>query len=210
MHSLSPLKFPLSLLLLLLSHIAGAQSCNNWGNFTINLRAGNKINIGWLNNESRTTSAYNIEASYDGKKFTEIGSITGLQNYENNTPYSFDHETPLLGMNYYRIKRTMTNGDTCYSKILTLFLDAAGIQTAEMYPNPAQDYLRISFFASRFESVKLTFYDLQGQIAFQEVMPVTTGKNILFYNVEHIVNGWYSVELKNKEVAIRQTIQVHH
>ena len=198
------------LLLLLHSAIGAAQACSDWGNFKIARGKENKINIGWQNDETRVTSAYDIEASYDGKKFKNIGSITGLQNYEGRTPYVFDHENPLLGMNYYRIKRTMTNRDTCYSKMLSLFLDAAGIQGAEIYPNPAFDYIRISFFASRFESVNLTFYDLQGQIAFQEAIPVTVGNNLLFYNIEHIVNGWYSVELKNKEVAVRQRIQVQH
>jgi hypothetical protein len=182
--------------------------CDAWGNFKTTLKGNNNVQIWWENTETRATAAYEIEYSADGIKFRGIDTLTGLQGYDGKTAYTTEHEQPTLGYNYYRIKRIMTNGDSCISKKLTLFLDASGIQSAEMYPNPVKDYLQIAFFASRFDAINLTFYDSSGRVAVSERLPANVGKNIIFYNVQHVQAGVYSVELKNREVAIRHKIVV--
>jgi hypothetical protein len=208
-HLPRPLFITLSLVISSFTSLS-AQPCADWGNFKTTIKEGNKVNIWWENNETRQTFAYEIEASYDGRKFERIGTLTGLQNYEGATPYSFDHEKPFLGNNFYRLKRIMTNKDSCYSPTLSMFLNANGIQAAEMFPNPVHDYLKISFFCARFDTIFLAFYDAAGFLSIQERLPTTIGRNVLYYNVENIENGVYSVELKNKEVAVRHRIVVLH
>jgi Secretion system C-terminal sorting domain len=182
--------------------------CDVWGNFKTTLKGNSSIQVWWENTEMRTTAAYQVEYSPDGVKFRGIDTLTGLQGYEGKTAYTAEHAQPTLGYNYYRIKRIMTNGDSCFSKKLVLFLDASGIQSAEMYPNPVHDYLQIAFFASRFDAINLTFYDTSGRVAASEHLPATVGKNVIFYNVQNVDAGVYSVELKNREVAIRHKIVV--
>ena len=46
-----------------------------------------------------------IEHATDGRHFTEIGKITGAGNSTTIQHYSFKHEQPVNGTNYYRLKQ---------------------------------------------------------------------------------------------------------
>ena len=108
------------------------SSCVLWGDLRATLQANNKVNVWWKTTEQRNTTAYQLEYSPTRDNFKLQGEISGLQNYQGNFAFELTHEAPSLGSNFYRLKHIAPNGDTCYSAIISLAIDAAGIQSAIM------------------------------------------------------------------------------
>jgi hypothetical protein len=181
-------------------------SCVNWEEVLVNLTLRNELEVTWRVQELLGTEVYKIERSIDNVTFISIGEISGLQLVEGNIKYSWNDKNPLFGKVYYRLRQVRVNGEECVSPVLDFTFIDNGIQQAEMYPNPCTEYLHLSFYASKYSELSLVFANEIGVLVRVEVVKVNLGFNSLIVSVSDMAPGLYTVDLKNKELAVRRRL----
>lgn len=85
-------------------------------------------------------SKFIIERSFDGRIFSEIGSVPAQSNM-----FAYDHHdnNPGEGKNYYRLKTVDKDGKAQYSSIISADRRKTLKQPLSVYPNPATSYVII-------------------------------------------------------------------
>ncbi len=182
--------------------------CANWIEMTVNLTPNNHVQVAWRIFENRTTQLYRIERSSDNVKFETVGELSGLQLFDGDNRYKWDDTNPLLGKTFYRIRQIKTTNEECLSPVSYFTYIDDGIQKAQMYPNPCTDYLHLTFYASRYSELTLIFIDDSGVLVRSEIVKVSVGFNSLTISTKGLSTGVYTVDLKNKELAVRRRIIV--
>lgn len=121
---------------------------------------GRKNRISWKTVTENMGDHFIIERSLDGNSFTSVGSVDSK-----GTPaeYSFVDETPIPGLNYYRLQMVDVNGRTSYSKVVTATMKPEGFAIA-VYPNPAKDKITVRVFGESGNGAQAVLTDLSGKL----------------------------------------------
>jgi hypothetical protein len=82
-----------------------------------------KITLNWVTAQEQNSKSFGIEHSTDGLAYNSIGSVAASGNSNNNRSYSFIHNTPAYGNNYYRLKQIDLDNNYKYSKTVTVTLE---------------------------------------------------------------------------------------
>ena len=119
-----------------------------------------KVTNLFFSTASETNNDYfNIERSADGRDFSIIGEIDGAGNSTSEISYEFIDESPLPGINYYRIKQTDFDGQNSYSDIRSVrFGSLSAIQVS---PGTTEGRLTI---ATTLENYSVTIINAAGQM----------------------------------------------
>jgi hypothetical protein len=99
------------------------------------------VDISWQVSSQTSNSHFIIEHSTNAKSFEEIGRIAGDGTLHQEKQYTYIHETPYIGINYYRIKQVDYDGKYSYSEITSVTYDTD--EQALIYPNPATSEVTI-------------------------------------------------------------------
>ena len=205
--SLFSLFFHLFTGLILINNTAIAN-CPVWQEVAANLTPRNELRVNWRIVETLTTQIYRVERSTDKVKFETIGELSGLQQLDGEIRYSWDDKNPLLGTIYYRIRQIKTTGEECLSPTLEFTYVDSGIQRAEMFPNPCTDYLHLTFYASKYSELSLVFVNDTGVLMRSQTVKVSLGFNSLLISTEGLPTGLYTIDLRNKELAVRRRLLI--
>jgi hypothetical protein len=73
--------------------------------------------LAWQTASEKDNAAFNIERSNDGQTFSKIGQIKAVGNSQTLQNYQFSDETPLAGLNYYRLQQVDMDGKTMNSAV---------------------------------------------------------------------------------------------
>lgn len=123
----------------------------------------------WVTATETNNEYFNIEHSVDGQRFLPLGKIDGAGNSSEELNYSFMHNKPVDGVNYYRLKQVDYDGTYTYSEIQSVAFKEFnnGIRIA---PNPFKDELNINLTSDFQEDTNFKVYDLLGQVVYNGVI----------------------------------------
>jgi len=98
-------------------------------------RKNNAVKVEWKVENETGIRHYEVERSADGVHFSKIGHDIAATN---SSSYQFDDESPLPGLNYFRIKAVENNRRIKYTNIAKLYFGKtpSGIT---VFPNPVSD-----------------------------------------------------------------------
>ena len=100
--------------------------------------------LSWSTAWERDNDRFEIQSSRDAKSFESIGRITGKGTTTVTQTYTFVDAKPLVDLTYYRLKQVDTDGQSSYSKIISIRRgDISMNQSLLIYPNPTSDLLQI-------------------------------------------------------------------
>ena len=101
-----------------------------------------QVALNWTTKSERNNDLFIVQRSFDGIHWENIDYQDGAGNSTSEIHYlSWDH-TPRLGLNYYRLKQIDFDGTSTLSKIsLVEYLS----ETVQLYPNPAQSSMTLTF-----------------------------------------------------------------
>jgi hypothetical protein len=85
----------------------------------------NSVALNWTTASEKDNAFFQIEHSVNGKDFKSIGSINGNGSSAQTISYSFEHNAPAEGVNYYRLKQVDVDGKFNYSTIKTAIIGKA-------------------------------------------------------------------------------------
>lgn len=107
--------------------------------FTVSRQNSRHI-LRWTTAGEQDNKLFEIEHSTDGTTFKKIGEVTAQAPAGVGHDYSFTHNQPLEGKNYYRLKQVDNNGEHKYSKIISISFSKTIITLS---PNPVIDVLQV-------------------------------------------------------------------
>lgn len=97
---------------------------------------------------------------------------------------------------YGTIRTFTTNG--CNREEESLITETANSSQFEMYPNPANDLLNISFTESESEEfVLVRIFDMSGRLVIERNAQANEGSNLIIVETTELVSGIYLVQMRN-------------
>lgn len=125
--------------------------------------SGSAVNLTWTTDQEMNSSYFGIERSYDGIKWSPIGTVKAQGNASIATKYAFSDASPVSGTISYRLKMVDLDGAVEYSPIKLVKIAVAETHEMTIYPNPATSYVVISSKGAA-SNVKVQLISMNGQV----------------------------------------------
>ncbi len=158
----------------------------------------------WQTASEENNDYFIIEHSLDGRNFSEIGMVNGSGNSLEIIDYSFIHETPSYGINYYRLTQVDFDGTTVSTKIRTVSFGRK--QAFSLQPTIASDELNVIFENTLELDADFMIVDIAGAIINQGRF--TEGSQNETINVSNLSKGaYFFIITDNQERLIERFIK---
>jgi len=151
--------------------------------------------ITWTTASEINNEGFEIFRSINNQKFESIGWVESKSGSRTNNNYSFYDEPRTAGDVYYFIRQRDLNGD--YTDYDVLQVEFEGDRTVQVYPNPSNGLVSISFGTSQFNKESLILvYDQVGMLKYSTK---TEENNKL--DLQHLESGLYTIQIINNGVV---------
>lgn len=118
--------------------------------------------LNWRTATEISNDFFSIERSADGRHFLETGRVQGSGTTAEPQDYRFADDSPLPGLNYYRLRQVDFDGQFSYSKVVSIQAGkSAGIH---LYPSPATAVLNLQMEKPAAENTVWEIFDLAGRL----------------------------------------------
>jgi len=122
---------------------AGSPGCENFSmNLVANQTGPTAVQVSWSTETENSEYMYTVQHSTTMQSWTNLDNLMGKRASGANY-YSYLHETPSNGMNYYRIRRISNTGQQALSPITSLNVNFDSKDGVMIAPNPVVSSLRI-------------------------------------------------------------------
>ncbi|MCP4458176.1 MAG: T9SS type A sorting domain-containing protein [Cytophagales bacterium] len=108
--------------------------------------------------------------------------------------YSTTDSQPYYGLSYYRLKQTDFDGQSSYSKVVTIRLEMTSSISISIYPNPANDILTIT--GNETDIKDITILNLLGQDVTQQTKLREQSQNRAIIDISSLAMGMYFIQTK--------------
>lgn len=125
--------------------------------------------------------------------YTPVAEVAGAGNSNMVLNYSAVDEHPLIGVSYYRLRKTNDDDQSTFSRVVVI--DVKKDVTLGLYPNPARTNLQLTFTAENGGPVVTRIVDAGGRIVGTYNFSSTTGVNTQTFNVAGYHPGTYYMQL---------------
>lgn len=154
---------------------AGSPGCDQFNsNFTVQQTGQTGVLINWTTQPEATAYSYTVQHSADMQSWQNVASIPGKQDASNANHYSYLHETPVIGKNFYRIRRLSGSGQEAYSEIRSLEVVFDVKDGVRIAPNPVVSKLLVMNAISYDTDVKIEISATNGDVLHRITIPAGT------------------------------------
>ena len=132
-------------------------------NFTASLK-NNKTMLEWSTESEVGHDHFMVEWSANAKDFNSLDVVEGAGTSNRNQSYSYIHENPARGNNYYRLKQVDLSGKHSYSLIRQVWVKSDHSDQIHIFPIPASEKIHIGLEPElELQNVTLNIFNLVGQ-----------------------------------------------
>ncbi len=161
--------------------------------------------LDWKVNSSNEPFVHlSLECSADGRNFKSINDQTATA-VRCQQGFSFTDNSPLSGVNYYRLKTTTANGKFKYSGIVALINGEKGFELISISPNPVQTNATLNLSTVKGGIMSVSVSDIRGKIVMTQSVTVIAGNNPINMNFSRLGAGTYNIRVMNAENEIKTT-----
>ncbi len=152
------------------------------------------VYLTWATSSEISNQGFEVQRSFDGYKFENIGFVGGAGTTSATSKYQF-YANRSLSRTFYRLKQVDYDGYFEYSNIISV--EGSDIQRI-IYPNPTSGVLKLNGFKS------LTLYNSEGVLLMR--MPNLSNNDVL--DISHLPVGvyWISSE-SNGRSSMRKIVK---
>lgn len=167
-----------------------------WVSFTaVNTEQG--VELCWVTLHEQLTQFFVVERSQDGKKYKQIGQISGAHTSYADKRYNFFDLNPRYGLNFYRIKQVDKNDSYSYSEVKKVNNSRSPGQVT-LIGNPVHGENIIVDLPQETEETQLVcIYNSEGKLVLKKHLP--SGLNNL--DIQNLHPGLYF--LKTRQNILR-------
>lgn len=168
----------------------------------------NKVQLRWQTSSEQDARNFDVEFSENASEWNSIGKVNATGNSTTLRNYSFIHNSPVNGVNFYRLKLTDINGYVSYSKIIPMSFAIKGVTINSLYPNPFVSRLKIDISSDRNDAVRIQLSDNSGRVLKVQHSVLQKGVNgIWLENLAGLTPGIYNVEVKTGYTTYRYKLK---
>lgn len=131
-----------------------------WRSFSAEL-VDKSVLLDWSTYDENNTLDFIIQHSANGINWDSIGRVDALGSSSSDNRYSFLHQSPYSGQNYYRLLQRDKDGKFSLSKIVAISY-ASSFDDSRVFPNPVEKNSILHF--SNGISGKIQIYNSIGQV----------------------------------------------
>ncbi|MFT4016347.1 MAG: T9SS type A sorting domain-containing protein [Agriterribacter sp.] len=160
--------------------------------FTAIQKGGDAL-LQWITENEVNTKDFAVEKSMDGVHFTSIGNVaakntTGKQSY-NFTDKNIDQLN--TGTVYYRLKQNDIDGNTDYSKTVSIHLSNAA--SLKLSPNPAGSVINLTYKKTTGNNAIVQIIDADGKKVLEQRLSAQTANHKI--NINALAKGVYLISV---------------
>ncbi len=154
-------------------------------------REGNTATLAWSTSEEANSDYFDVQRSGDGKVWEMLKTIAAKGESSVETHYSAVDDSPMGGINFYRLKMVDKDGTFAFSKIRNVEFDLKTGYT--LFPNPVSDKLNFKSTEDWNSVASIKIYNAKGvEVYTSSLVPV---KEV---DVKDLPSGTYVVKLSRK------------
>lgn len=164
--------------------------------------SGNDCKLNWQTANEQNVHGFNIQRSFNGQDFNNIGFIKAANNVANSYNYFDISVNNLMASTlFYRLQEKDKDGYSNYSSVCKVTLKNTFIYT--VFPNPITDKLEITFNQCYLSVEKhIAIYNLEGK----KLLNNTTPLSKVGINTSTWRKGIYLIDIVIKEQHLSQII----
>ena len=162
-------------------------------------RTTNGVRLNWTTETETDNDFFAVEHSTNGMEFSTLKTIDGTGNSSERNAYSYLHQSPVNGANYYRLRMVEYSGKVTYSDIVVQKLLTFGTVTA--YPQPAIKDAVLYVNSSVEESAMMTVYDLSGRVIEYKNIELERGDNLIELNCGEWIPNHYIISISSEQLG---------
>ncbi len=133
------------------------------------------VQLKWSTASEKDNSYFEVLRSSDGVVFDNLKNVSGAGNSSSINSYSFNDESPLLGMNYYQLNQLDYNGNSVKSKVIALRSDLKEGKFKIL--STLDNELVFSVYAQENASGKIKINNISGQSLLNSTLFLQKGLN---------------------------------
>jgi hypothetical protein len=147
---------------------------------------------------------FELEYSSAGTVYTPLAKVGTLaENGQSATAlvYAYNHTTPTVGHNYYRLTQVDIDGQ---KQVVSEVIDVQrrGIdQVCILYPNPGMGQFTVQWEAQH-EQATILMYDVSGRLVYSTQQQVSPGRQTIQTNVPEVADGLYTIQVMDGEERV--------
>ena len=161
------------------------------GDFIVSKQLNSTVLVKWTTISEHNNEYFTIEHSTDGIHFTNIGKISSLGYTANGFSYSFIHNKPGIGNNFYRIRMVDIVMKSTYSEIKFLQVNDNAQHLLSIFPNPAVNSISLKLNTTENEQLKVEIYNATGNKELTKTCIMQHQKTEL--DIGNLKTGIYSI-----------------
>lgn len=163
---------------------------------------GRYVELNWMTVSELNSDYFVVERSADGLDFVPVNTIDAAGNSNVNLSYEINDFEPVNGVTYYRIKQVDSNGEFVYTEVRSVQIENKYDQLT-LFPNPANDKITVTFYASEKEDFSLQLVDATGRLVYVNSITSNAGMNAVDLDLTLINRGVYFVSITNKNETLQ-------
>ena len=173
-----------------------------WGNFTAE-KVNSTALLKWTTVSEQNVDKFVIERSFDGRNYTEIGSVKATGNSSVTRSYTFTDSKPVKGTNSYRIRLTDNDGKQSLSEIRSLIFDEIK-NIISIAPNPARDKVMLTVRGNT-KLLQIKVYNAVGQ----QIASYVSNSETLPLDVSQFARGSYYISITGDGISQKEKLVIH-
>jgi hypothetical protein len=153
--------------------------------------ASNSVLLNWSTASEKNNDIFYIQQSVDAVEFKKVGLVKGNGNANQNSNYQFEHLSPSMGVNYYRLVQVDLDGKQTYSPTRSVIFRKKGLSVQSTF---GANYIEVSTGTN--VEINVLFYSTSGQQLLSEKV---VGKKQI--NISSLPSGTYLMKTSDGEMV---------
>ena len=163
---------------------------------------GSEVLLQWQTAMESNNDHFEVQRSANAVAFVFLTDVAGRGNSTVRQDYATVDPSPYPGLNYYRLKQVDQDGNSQYSKIVTVNMAIANGASLSVYPNPAVHEIQLTLVSLRDVNGVLSLYSSAGKLIETRYASFTRGTNKLSWNVSRLSAGIYYFRVENSDFPV--------
>ncbi len=170
--------------------------------FKLKENSGNNL-LQWKTSNEINSDYFTIERSSNARTFESIGRVSASGNSSTEKNYSFTDQTPLKGVNYYRLRTVDKDGNAEYSKIIaTTSKGGQAIELVQSVLSYGRNNVSMIINSDKTQTANLAVIDAAGRVLLNVKLPLQKGVNSIEHSIPNLTKAIYYLKLFTEDASI--------
>lgn len=177
-----------------------------WNSFEAQKRD-EMVKVSWSTGHENNNDYYRVMRSNNSMEWEEIGTVNAVGFSEDVQSYEFDDESPLEGVNQYKIIQVDNDGRSSETEVFIVNFDlGAKMEWRQVGPVPTRNQLNLSFINTQKEPLQILIFNLKGDMVFNQTIEGQYGMNKTILDLNSLESGGYFLRVKGSMGVLSKKI----